>query len=173
MAFFLGYEIKRLERTIIWIPCKNRGENGALFQKIFLLSSSSDTMERQNLMMSSQVSFSRHIFLDTLQNWFACCTLLLLLLQNIIWILVQVLPRALSTKTKPLRDCKERDLNQQSFACQFNILMILDYSTSGKVHFSVIKTLVLYGSGKNKERRKSPRWCYSTNRMRSPRVSSG
>ena len=41
-SWLSSYEIKRLERTIIWIPCKNRGENGALFQKdIFLLSSSS------------------------------------------------------------------------------------------------------------------------------------
>ena len=164
-----SYEIKRLERTIIWIPCKNRGENGALFQKIFLLSSSSDTMERQNLMLSpSKFLFKK----EKSQNWFACFELFklaaLLLLQNIIWILVQVLPRALSTKTKPLRDCKERDLNQQSFACQFNILMILEYSTSGKFTFMTwqkVKT--------KKEESLQARWCYSRNRMRSQRVSSG
>ena len=37
-SWLSSYEIKRLERTIIWIPCKNRGENGALFQKIFFYS---------------------------------------------------------------------------------------------------------------------------------------
>ena len=81
------------------------------FKKIFFYSLLllSDTMERQNLMMSpSKFLFKK----EKSQNWFACLELFklaaVLLLQNIIWILVQVLPRALSTKTKPLREWEER-----------------------------------------------------------------
>ena len=81
---------------------------------IFLLSSSflSDTMERQNVMMSpSKFLFRRNFCIDRVSKlicMFWAVRAAVLLLQNIIWILVQVLPRALSTKTKPLREWEER-----------------------------------------------------------------
>ena len=154
-SWLSSYEIKRLERTIIWIPCKNRGENGALFQKIFfysLLLLLSDTMERQNLMMSpSKFLFKK----EKSQNWFACFELFklaaaVLLLQNIIWILVQVLPRALSTKTKPLREWEE-ERSESTVIC----MPIQHFNDTWVQHFWKIHFYDM-AKGKNKERRKSP-----------------
>ena len=145
------------------------------FKKIFfysLLLLLSDTMERQNLMMSpSKFLFKK----EKSQNWFACLELFklaaaVLLLQfktsfeflskcyHVLWV----------PKQSPWENGRRRDLNQQSFACQFNILMILEYSTSGKFTFMTwqkVKT--------KKEESLQARWCYSRNRMRSQRVSSG
>ena len=120
---------------------------------IFLLSSSflSDTMERQNLMMSpSKFLFKK----EKSQNWFACLELFklaaVLLLQNIIWILVQVLPRALSTKTKPLREW-EKERSESTVIC----MPIQHFNDTWVQHFWKIHFYDM-AKGKNKERRKSP-----------------
>ena len=119
MAFFLGLAQQLWDKETgkdnhLNSMQESWGKWRIVSKDIFLLSSSflSDTMERQNVMMSpSKFLFRRNFCIDRVSKlicMFWAVRAAVLLLQNIIWILVQVLPRALSTKTKPLREWEER-----------------------------------------------------------------